>query len=72
MSVIDFATKRLYEEADIPHDSAARYWAAYLDGARAQQREDEEAIKKSEKELRRYRELGSVEELDEALYNASF
>ena len=49
MSVIDFATKRLYEEAEIPNDSAARYWAAYLDGARAQQREDEEAIKKSEK-----------------------
>ena len=50
MNVIDFATKRMYEEAEIPNVSAARYWAAYLDGARAQQREDEERAKGGQQE----------------------
>ena len=39
MTVIEFAEKRLEEESGYN----ARYWAAYLDGARAQKREDEEA-----------------------------
>lgn len=39
MSVIEFAEKRLLasDERD------ASYWAAYLDGARAQKQEDEKA-----------------------------
>ena len=42
MTVIEFAEKRLEEESGINLDDA-RYWAAYLDGARAQKREDEAA-----------------------------
>jgi hypothetical protein len=42
MSVIDFAEKRLDEESREPDGGDARYWAAYLDGARAQKREDAE------------------------------
>lgn len=43
MTVIEFAAKRLNEEGSRPDSDDARYWAAYLDGARAQKREDEEA-----------------------------
>ena len=42
MTVIEFAEKRLEEESGFNLDDA-RDWAAYLDGARAQKREDEEA-----------------------------
>ena len=42
MTVIEFAAKRLEEESGYDTD-AVRYWAAYLDGARAQKKEDEEA-----------------------------
>ena len=42
MPVIEFAAKRLEEESGYDTD-AVRYWAAYLDGARAQKKEDEEA-----------------------------
>lgn len=41
MSVIEFAEKRLDEESRIPDSRDVQYWAAYLDGARAQQREQE-------------------------------
>lgn len=42
MSVIEFAEKRLNEELRKPDGGAlsAQYWAAYLDGARAQAKED--------------------------------
>lgn len=40
MSVIEFAEKRLDEEAREPNGGDCRYWAAYLDGARAQAKED--------------------------------
>lgn len=53
MSVIEFAEKRLKEEehqhdlgADNAHDIA--YWAAYLDGANAQLKEDLKAMLKYE------------------------
>lgn len=44
MNVIEFAEKRLAEEEHQNHlgldnDDNLRYWAAYLDGARAQKRE---------------------------------
>lgn len=42
MSVIEFAMKRL-EECDKQGDyQDARYWAAYLDGACAQKKEDDD------------------------------
>ena len=40
MSVIEFAEKRLDEESREPGGGECRYWAAYLDGARAQAKED--------------------------------
>lgn len=69
MSVIEFAEKRLNDESRLPDGGAlsAQYWAAYLDGARAQAKEDAEQIK----ELNRYKELGTVEELDRALCSAT-
>lgn len=42
-TVISFAEKRLIEESREPDGGDCRYWAAYLDGARAQKKEDEEA-----------------------------
>lgn len=44
MNVIEFAEKRLAEEEHQNHlgldnEDNLRYWAAYLDGARAQKRE---------------------------------
>ena len=42
MSVIEFAEKRLDEESREPDGGECRYWAAYLDGARAQARENAE------------------------------
>lgn len=40
MSVIEFAEKRYKECCDNGLYEDARYWAAYLDGARAQRKED--------------------------------
>lgn len=41
-SVIEFAIRRL-DECDQKGDyQDSRYWAAYLDGARAQKKEDDE------------------------------
>lgn len=40
MSVIEFAEKRLDEESREADGGECRYWAAYLDGARAQAKED--------------------------------
>ena len=39
-TVIAFAEKRLAEEAKAGNNELVKYWAAYLDGARAQKRED--------------------------------
>lgn len=39
MTVIEYAEKRLNDPALLPYEQA--YWAAYLDGARAQKREEE-------------------------------
>ena len=39
MSVIEFAEKRMMEEAKAGEEQNVLYWAAYLDGARAQMRE---------------------------------
>ena len=64
MSVIEFAEKRLNEESREPDGGECRYWAAYLDGAREQAKEDE-------KTLDRYTALGTVEELEQALYSAT-
>ena len=63
MSVIDFAEKRIGEETRQPDGGDCRYWAAYLDGARAQAKEDAESIN----ELDLYNKLGTVEELLRAL-----
>lgn len=41
MTVIEYAEKRLNDPALLPYEQA--YWAAYLDGARAQKKEDERA-----------------------------
>ena len=38
MSVIEYAEKRLYDPSNAAHEQI--YWAAYLDGARAQKKED--------------------------------
>lgn len=40
VSVIEFAEKRYKECCDNEQYEDARYWAAYLDGARAQKKED--------------------------------
>ncbi len=40
MNVIEFAERRLDEESREPDGGEFRYWAAYLDGARAQAKED--------------------------------
>lgn len=40
MTVIEFAEKRLYECDRDGDDIDLRYWAAYLDGAREQKKED--------------------------------
>lgn len=40
MSVTEFAEKRLDEESREPDGGECRYWAAYLDGARAQAKEN--------------------------------
>lgn len=40
MTVIEFAEKRYKECCDNEEYEDARYWAAYLDGAKAQQKED--------------------------------
>lgn len=40
MTIIEFAKKRLYECDRDGDDIDLRYWAAYLDGARAQKKED--------------------------------
>lgn len=42
MSVIDYAIKRNCDINNEPEDM--RYWAAYLDGARAQRKEDEQCM----------------------------
>lgn len=67
MSVIEFAAKRLNEEGARPDSRDARYWAADLDGAKAQAKEDAERTK----ELDRYMALGTVEELERALVSAT-
>lgn len=41
MSVIEFALKRQNEEIQNGNDYLVNYWSAYLDGARAQKREDD-------------------------------
>lgn len=41
MPVIDFAVKRQNEEIQNGNDYLVNYWSAYLDGARAQKKEDE-------------------------------
>ena len=40
MTVIEFAEKRYKECCETGEYEDARYWAAYLEGARAQKRED--------------------------------
>lgn len=40
LNVIEFAEKRLQESADERQDYLMTYWSAYLDGARAQKKED--------------------------------
>ena len=44
LSVIEFAKKRMMEEAKNGEDRNVMYWAAYLDGANAQLREDKSRI----------------------------
>ena len=39
LSVIEFAKKRMMEEAHNGEEQSVLYWAAYLDGARAQLKE---------------------------------
>lgn len=44
MSVIEFAKKRMMEEEKNGEEQSVLYWAAYLDGANAQLREDKSRI----------------------------
>ena len=44
LSVIEFAKKRMMEEAHNGEEQSVLYWAAYLDGANAQLREDKSRI----------------------------
>lgn len=44
LSVIEFAKKRMMEEAKNNEEQSVLYWAAYLDGANAQLREDKSRI----------------------------
>lgn len=44
LSVIEFAKKRMMEEAQNGEEQSVLYWAAYLDGANAQLREDKSRI----------------------------
>lgn len=44
LSVIEFAKKRMMEEANNGEELSVLYWAAYLDGANAQLREDKSRI----------------------------
>ena len=48
MAVIEFAEKRLNESCLNDNDEAALYWRAYLDGARAQKKEDINGMDKCE------------------------
>lgn len=66
MTVIEFASKRLNEEGHHPDSNDALYWAAYLDGARAQKKEDD----KDKKLLQKYKRIGTPEELKRACYDA--
>lgn len=43
MTVIEFAERRMEEEER--NDGFVAYWSAYLDGARAQKKEDELMMK---------------------------
>lgn len=42
MSVIERASQRMMECDKAGEEENTRYWAAYLDGARSQEREDRE------------------------------
>ena len=44
LSVIEFAKKRMMEEAHNGEEQSVVYWAAYLDGANAQLREDKSRL----------------------------
>lgn len=44
LSVIGFAKKRMMEEAHNGEEQSVLYWAAYLDGANAQLREDKSRL----------------------------
>lgn len=44
LSVIEFAKRRMMEEANNGEELHVLYWAAYLDGANAQLREDKSRI----------------------------
>ena len=44
MTVIEFAEKRYKECCDAEDWEDARYWSAYLDGARAQKKENGNAV----------------------------
>ena len=44
MTVIEFAEKRYKECCEAGDCEDARYWAAYLDGARAQKKENGNAV----------------------------
>lgn len=46
MNVIEFAEKRMMECEKDGEDYNTRYWAAYLDGARAQKKEDEKEMER--------------------------
>ena len=42
MTVIEYAYKRMMECDKAGAEENTRYWAAYLDGAKSQEREDKE------------------------------
>ena len=44
LSVLEFAKKRMMEEASAGNEDAVLYWAAYIDGANAQLREDKSKL----------------------------
>lgn len=69
MSVIEFAEKRLEEEAKERNDENVQYWAAYLDGAKAQLKEDLKALVEYDKHIREKHETEFRNKYRRALYD---
>lgn len=66
MTILDYAIKRMLEEEHAHNEADMRYWAAYIDGARAQKNEDEIGIQAQESCPMLLKELHDMMDIDEA------